>query len=136
MIIDKKAVIKITKQNIDYFKNLKYECNLKDIIEIDISHLHKNSHIKINVKCDICEKEYVSSFKNYNKNIKKHNIFTCLKCSNFKNKKTLMIKYGVSHQMHLDSIKDKIKKTSLEKYNVDNPAKNLKIIEKTKQSCI
>ena len=33
MIIDKKTIVKITKQNIDYFKNLGYECNLKDNIE-------------------------------------------------------------------------------------------------------
>lgn len=56
MIIDKKIKIKITKQNIIYFKNLNYKCELKDNIDIDISHLQKSSHIKINVKCDVCGK--------------------------------------------------------------------------------
>ena len=132
MIIDKNVTVKITKQNIEYFKNLNYKVDLKDNIKIDISHLQQSSHIKINVKCDICENEYLLSFKNYNKNYKKYNVYTCLKCSNIKNKKTCQLKYGVDHQMKLESTKEKIKKTSFEKYGVDNPAKNLDVIKKNK----
>jgi len=136
MILDKKTTVKITKQNIEYFRNLNYNCELKDNIDIDIFNLQKGSHIKINVKCDICGEESSISYKNYNKNIKNYNIYTCLKCSNFKNKNTLMIKYGVEHQMQLDSTKEKIKNTSIERYGVDNPSKSLEIKEKTRQSCL
>ena len=136
MIINEKVNIKITKQNIKHYKSLNIKCKLKDIITVDTLHLQKNSNIKVKVLCDVCGKESLLSFKNYNKNFEKYNIYTCLKCSHIKNEKTLLIKHGVKHQMCLESTKDKIKKTSLKKYKVDNPSKNLEIIEKTKQSCI
>jgi len=129
MIIDKKVEVKITKQNINYFENLGYSIKLKDIILIPVEHLQTQSHKKLNVKCDVCEKEIQLSYKLYLKNFNKYNLYTCFICSYIKNEKTLMIKYGVSHQMHLDSIRNKVKKTLLEKYgdeNYNNREKNEK----------
>ena len=121
MILTKNIDIKITKQNFDYFKNLGYnDIKLKDILTIPIEHLQENSHKKLLVKCDINNEETILSYKNYNKNIKKYNIYTCLKCSNIKNKKTSMEKYGVEHKMFLNSTKEKIKKTKFDRYGDEN----------------
>jgi len=132
MIIEKNIDVKITKQNIDYFKKFDYIVNLKDIITIPIEHLQKQSHKKLHVRCDVCGLETILSYKNYNKNFKKYNLYTCLKCSCIKNKKTCLEKYGVEHQMLFDETKEKIKKTCIKKYGVDNPLKDNNIKEKIK----
>ena len=130
MILTKEIDIKITKQNFDYYKNLGYDIKLKDIIIIPIKDLQKNSHKKIIVKCDINNEESILSYKLYNKNIKKYNIYTCSKCSSIKNKKTLLNKCGVEHQMYLDTTKKKIQKTKKEKYKDENYNKRKKTILK------
>ena len=132
MIVSKEIEVKITKQNIDYFANLNYIINLKDIIKIPIDHLQKNSHRIVDVKCDICGKETSLSYKLYIKNFNKYNLYTCLKCSNIKNKKTCLDKYGVEHQMLLNSTKEKIKKTCLDKYG----DKNYNNREKNEKTCL
>ena len=136
MILSEKIEVKITKQNISYFQNLGYKISLKNIIEIPIIHLQKGSHKQILVKCDINGEETQISYKDYNKNLKKYNIYTCLKCSNIKNKKTLFKNHGVEHQMYLDSTKEKINKTCLEKYGVEYASKNIDFRKKVKKTCL
>ena len=76
MILEDNITIKITKQNIDYFKSLNYDCELKKTIIIKVTDLQKYSQKKINVKCDICGSESMLSYRNYNKNYNKYNIYS------------------------------------------------------------
>jgi len=94
-------------------------------------------------------------YSTYNRNIKKYNFYTCNKCSNIKNKKTNLEKYGVEHPLQSKVIHDKVINTCLKKYNVentfqskdkkikiklkygvDNPMKNNEIKLRTKDTCI
>lgn len=51
-------------------------------------------------------------------------------------KDNMMERHGVEHQMHLDSVKEKIRKTSLGKYGTVNPAQNHMVKGKIKQTCL
>lgn len=148
MIIDKTTKVKITKKNINHYKCFFNNINLKDIIEVDIeTQLQKNSQIKFDVKCDICDTERYINFQSYNKNInscKNHPIYTCDKCShiklkdynlnnygveyysqhpdrNEKVKKTMNSRYGVDHFSKTELFKEKVSKTNLEKFGYTNP---------------
>ena len=54
----------------------------------------------------------------------------CTPCSVEKRKTTVMEKYGVEHNMHLQENKDKIKATCMERYGVDSPLKLEEVKEK------
>ena len=49
-------------------------------------------------------------------------------------KKTLKNKYGVTNNLHIKSVEQKIKDGWIEKYGVDNPAKSDEIIAKQKET--
>jgi len=147
MIITKNVNILITKKNLEYYKNLGYDTELKNIINIKISDLQKGSNKIIVVKCDICGNERNLKYGYYIKNILKNKKYYCNKCkfiltkeTNLKKygteysitsndvqkkiKKTIKEKYGVENISQINSVKRKIKKTNLDKYGVDNPMKS------------
>ena len=94
MIKEKTVDIKIVDRNIHRFKELGYNCNLDDIIPIKIEDLSLNSHVIITAICDICGREKMIGYQSYNNNFSKYNLYTCLKCSHIKNKKTCLEKYN------------------------------------------
>jgi len=131
MIINKEIEVKITKQNISHYQELGYSIDLKDIINVPIEHLQKNSNRKIRVKCDNCGKESFLSYKLYLRNYNKYNFYSCLSCSKIKNEKTCLKKYGVKHPMLNDEVKDKMINTKINRYG----DKNFNNIEKIKITC-
>lgn len=116
MIITNIVELKLDKRLID-----KYNYNGKsgDIIKIHPSKLPEQSTIMIRCKCDICGEERELQYRMYNKNYKKYNLYTCDKCSTVKRKKTSLEKYGVDNPMKSEIIKSKVKKTNLDKFGVE-----------------
>jgi hypothetical protein len=70
MIITKEIKIKISNNQIKYFKDLGYNTKQKEII-IKIEHLTKGSHVKIDVCCDYCNKSKKLKYNDYNFSISK-----------------------------------------------------------------
>jgi hypothetical protein len=134
MILDKTVNIKGNGNNLSYYRNLNYDINIDQIIEISTEDLPKNSHIKINVKCDICETEKNISYYSYCRNIKNTNIYTCSKCSKIKSKETNNKKYGYDYPIKSKQIKEKRKKNNIEKYGVDETLKFQQNIIKIKNT--
>ncbi|MFW6233611.1 MAG: DUF7487 domain-containing protein, partial [Nanoarchaeota archaeon] len=66
--------------------------------------------------CKECGKEL--KFISFNKG---YNSYCSAKCSGKQSKKAIQEKYGVENVFQLDDIKEKIKKTNLEKYGQENP---------------
>lgn len=119
MILDKYATVKNNK----YYHNLGYDVNEK-YIEVKIEDLLKGSNVIISVKCDYCGCDRKISYKNYNKNIKINNKFSCsIKCGCLKSKETNLLKYGVDSTNKLDIVKKKSKKTLINKFGVDHISK-------------
>lgn len=98
MILDKTVKIKIINNRVrNYYSDLGYDTKNYQI-DVSIEHLLKNSHVIVNVKCDICQNQKKLKFVKYNKNISKHNIYTCSNsCAQIKNRMTSIEKFGVEH---------------------------------------
>jgi hypothetical protein len=125
MIITKNIEKIVTQYNIRIFK--KFGFLIGDIAIVDIKDWDRNSHEKVLVKCDICGIEKYNQYRQYMDSYEKYNLYSCSsKCSNFKNKKTCLEKYGNENYHN----SNKCKKTCLEKYGVDNTFKSREIIDK------
>jgi hypothetical protein len=154
LVPNQTTIVKINKANIQHYKELGYECNLKDKIEIQSEHLTVGSHVKVSVKCDICDEIIIKEYKEY---IKQHTYGydVCSKCATVKRKDTFLLNYGVEHPLKLKKImnkrdetninkyggkspicnkeiKDKIKNTNISKYGVEYPMQSKEILEKSK----
>lgn len=118
MILDKYVEIKVNSRNKSHFQKLGYKnLIIGNTMIITVNHLMKGSRKKIKCECDICGKTTYLTYKDYNKNIKKYNFYTCSDCSKIKNKITNKEKYGVEYGFQNEEIKNKSKNTKLEKYN-------------------
>ena len=156
MIITSYIDVKIASSNINHYKSLGYDINVKDIINIPIKHLPKNSNYKIESECDVCKSIKSIIYNAYNRYIRNSpdNKYRCNKCNNEISKNTKLLKYGDEnytnrekykktcsekyggHFNKLDEFKDKIKKTCLERYNFEYPIKNKEVQEKKKKTCL
>jgi len=134
MILEEKIKISISnkKEQKKYLKK-GYECNVGDMIKIDVLNLTINSHQIIKAKCFMCGTIKEMTYQTYNRITNNGNDkYYCnnKECINEKRKLSLNEKYGVDNVFQLNEIKDKIKETNLEKYGSDNPHKNIEIIKK------
>ena len=61
MILDKKIEVTIAPANQKHYVNLDYKnVEIFNKIIVKTTDLPKKSHVKINVKCDVCEKDGVN----------------------------------------------------------------------------
>jgi len=125
MILTKKVMIKVNVNNIKNLEKNGYITNLNDVIEIDVEHLSVGSHVKIEVKCDVCGKERGNlMYKEYLTNLKSGGYYSCQgKCSSDKNKKTCLEKYGVEYVTQSEIFKNKSRETMIFLYGTDNYSK-------------
>jgi hypothetical protein len=135
MILTNKIKVKISKKNIEHFKNLGKKIKLQDIVEINPEELNNGSHILIEVKCDICNKEKELSYQKYVKNIKNGGYYACCsKCAQDKVKKTSIINFGSEYYMQTEEYRESVNKTSKEKYGVEHFTQAKKVIDKQKKT--
>lgn len=127
MIIDKTLNIKITKKNIEHYRQF-FDVELCDILKIDTeTHLQKQSNMKINVSCDICSIQRYIKYQAYTKNIsssEKYPIYTCDKCSHIKLKEYNKEHYGVEYYSQHPDRNERVKQTSIERYGVEHFSKS------------
>lgn len=135
MILTDKIKVKISKMNINHFRNIGMDINLKDVIEINPSLLNKGSHTKIKVKCDVCGKEKEIMFEKYLKNIKNGNFYACSsKCAQEKVKNTSIEKFGEEYYMKTQEYLNRIHDTSIKKYGCDHPSQNEEVKNRLKKT--
>lgn len=116
MIISKEIEFKLNQFNSHHYKRLGYDTDNKESIMIKIEDIGKGTMVKVKVECDVCKRVKEIGYRKYFKNIYKYGIYSCSnKCSMFKNIKTNMEKYGVSHQCKNIKTINKILETKLEK---------------------
>lgn len=127
--------IRISRSNIEHFKNLGYDVKIKDLICVPVEHLKDKSHILVWVKCDVCAKEYQKEYRNY---LKQHtyNIDTCNACKNIKTKQTCMDKYGVKNVFQVEEFKNRHKETCIKRYGCKYVSQSDGWNEKYKQTMI
>jgi len=135
MILSKYVNVKISNNQINYYRDKGYDVKGgNENVFIKVSDLSKGSGSKIKVKCDICEKEKEISFNRYIINTKNlTTYYACSrKCSEQKNKDTVLQKYGVDNISNSQEIKDKKVETCLKNFGVDYPQQSKEILQKGK----
>lgn len=129
MIKETKIKIKISNKTLKYFNLKGYECKSKDLIEIKIEDLPKQSTVKITAICDICGAEKQIEYRKYINNISNKNYFTCSeKCSYTKTKLTKIENHGVENFNNIE----KRNETCIKKYG-DKNFKNKEKQQETNQ---
>lgn len=152
MIIDEKILYKVNPSTLKYYREIGYECEPNQLLEIRVLDLPKTSSLMILAKCDICGSEKNISYKNYIKNTKNFELlYSCKKCSSFKSKATKLEKYGDQNYQNIEAIKktklerygdqnytgrEKAKNTCILRYGVDNPSKLPSVKDKRKNTNI
>jgi hypothetical protein len=126
MIITREVKIKINESNYHYYENFGYDVYLGEEIIIPIELLTHGSSLKIECLCDGCGVKKSVIFKNYLKYGNEWGKYKCRKCSEIKRKKTLIDKFGVEYPIQNSKIIDKMKNTLISKYGVDNISKKRK----------
>lgn len=106
--------------NKDYYVSKGYVfTHFNDDFYVKAEHLNPTSHIKVKVKCDHCDKEFMRSYRDY---IKEHSQLygdCCRIHSRLKAKDTCQKLYGVDWVMQYPDFKEKQKNTCQMKYGVD-----------------
>ena len=99
-----------------------------DIFLVSLKDLLKSSHSKVRVICDYCGIEFEKTYKDYNS---QHDNGDC--CKHCQGKKALYVgekRYGENYRGRI------LKNIAIERYGVDNVAKNEIIKDKIKQTNI
>jgi hypothetical protein len=126
MILTRDINIKITEANLSYYEDLGYEVVIGEFVTIPIELMSRGSHFKILCKCDGCGIEKDVIFKNYVKYDNNWGDYFCRKCSEVKRKQTLRNNFGVDYPIQNKKLMNKMKKTLISKYGVDNISKKNK----------
>ena len=138
MILNNRIDVKIYSKNSNYYKNLGY-INIKnnDIINIPIEELSSGSHVKVDVKCDICGSIKKLSYQKYLSNITRQEYYSCSqKCGNKKRTITNTEIYGFDYLIQNTEIKNRIKETNILKYGTVNPFESEICKEKIRKTCL
>jgi hypothetical protein len=117
MILTKHVKIRITGNVCDYYKKNNIDVKFNEYNILPVNLLNPQSHIIIDAKCDVCDKEVKIQYRRYNQSINKGGYYTCSSaCSKNKREKTFIDKYGDKSLFKTDIFKEKSKKTNLIKW--------------------
>jgi hypothetical protein len=119
MLKNQTIKIPISYRNITHYRKLGYNPILNENIEIKTIDLPSSSHVKVDVICALCNKPSFISYGKYIENINRHNFYSCKSCSRHKFYLTCMETYGVDNTSKLENVKDKRKKTFIERYGYE-----------------
>ena len=137
MILNNSVFIKMNAKHISKYWSIGYKCKVNEIVEILIKDIPLNSHIIIDVKCDVCDNTKKIKYQVYNKSFSKEGYYSCsVKCGVSKYKNTCLDKYGFNNYSKTIESKIRISKTCIDKYGEKSPAQNYSIMSKIKDTCI
>jgi hypothetical protein len=106
----------ISYRNKTHYLKLGYNAILNEELEIDINHLSKSSHVKIDVICSLCNSESKLMYYKYVKNVNRHGFYGCKKCSRQKAALTSIDRYGVDNYSKTSDWKIKVERTNMIKF--------------------
>lgn len=141
MIIEEFFDVRIESRNIEHFTKLGYNVKKGDTIKVKSSHLSKGSHTKIKIKCDYCKEEFTRKSKDHwkiknkdkTKTVDKDACFSCGKC---KSKESIDTFFDGVRPMQRPEIKEKVRKTNLERYGTPCALNNPEIKKKGERTLI
>ena len=82
MLLSKEVEVKINKKNLDWYKSKGYNCELRDIITINVSDLVPNSRLMVEYRCDECNSIKEIAYTSFTKRHKNKDNHYCVECAN------------------------------------------------------
>lgn len=135
-ILTKEVEVKLWGNNIKHYHNLGYNGKRGDIIIVKVEDLPRNSHIKVDVLCDICmKKSNTIPYYSYINSIENSGNYSCIECLPIKVKQIVNEKYGVDNVAQLEEVKERMRQTNLERYGVEYYNKTEECKEKISNTC-
>lgn len=140
MLITKELEIRIAGNVYTYYRQNNIEVIPNKINKLPIELVNPKSHIIVDARCDVCNKEVKVQLRRYNQSIEKGGYYSCSsKCGSNKRKETCLNKWGSSNFVETDEFKVKSKNTMIEKWGEDHFRKsevwktNNVLVEKNKR---
>lgn len=118
MIKKEKIKIFISYRNVTHYLKLGYKAIINNDLEINVKDLPIVSHVRIDVCCEICNKENNIMYCKYVDNKKRHGFYSCKSCSRQKAVLTSREIYGVDNYMMLEEAKSRLSESNIKKYGV------------------
>ncbi|MCB8639955.1 MULTISPECIES: DUF559 domain-containing protein [unclassified Holdemanella] len=119
--------IRVSPGNYKHFKALGYDIKKNDIIHVPMEHLKESSIGRVKVVCDMCGKEYTTSYAHVVKCNQLENKNYCKQCNP---KATMLAKFGVESVLALPNIQEKIARTKIERYGEDYQIQGVQTMRK------
>lgn len=134
MLLTKSVFIKWNSKIKKHYVDLGYEyTKMGDSFEVKVEHLTKGSNVKVDVECDYCKRISSVAWYSYVYLKEKSNNIDCCNnpsCTGRKAQESIFLLYGVNNSQKLSEVREKTKRTNLEKYGCENPFGNKDIQNK------
>lgn len=121
MLITKNINLRIAGNVGDYYKKNNIPIKFNDYNDLPIELVNPKSHIIVDAKCDVCNKEVKIQLRRYNQSISRGGYYTCSsQCSKKKREDTFIQKYGEHTPFKTKEFKEKSKQTNLLKWGTEH----------------
>lgn len=137
MLITKTVTVKWNPTTRPRYESFGYKfTKYNDEFVISVDCLSDKSHQPVDVMCDYCGKIISKQWHKYLSQHDDESGDSCIECKGKKFEATCYNKYGVSHPMKVEAIRDKANTTCLERYGVKVPSMADEFKAKSKETCI
>lgn len=137
MILTEEVEVRISTSNIRHYSKIFENLHVGDVVNVKTEFLKPTCSKLIKVSCDYCGKIFFMKYGIYNKCVNNGIIkkCACKDCISIKRAESNKLVYGEEYIINIKEKREKMKKTILEKYGVENISKSEKIKEKKKETC-
>lgn len=134
-ILTKEVEVKPNGKMIKYYRDLGYDAKYNKSLLVKVEDLPSGSEIKVEVLCDYCNKTVCfPQYRSYYRIFKKFGNYACHNCSVIHQKKSYLEKYGVDSPAKSEEVLSRMKETSLKRYGTEYPMQNNAVKMKYEQS--
>jgi len=134
MIVTEKLLVRVNNKNIKYIREQGLDVKYGGQYDIEVKYLPKYSKYRIMAQCESCGYLQELSLQKYHQNWERSNSYNCKSCNNITYKKSMMEKYGADNPAKIESCNQKRKSTCLEKYGTEYIVASEYSKSKTKQT--
>jgi Zn finger protein HypA/HybF involved in hydrogenase expression len=132
MIVSKEVVVRPNNHSINHYLDKGYNAICRKDLLIRVEDLTNSSRIRVDCKCEKCNKIVNLKYQDYYKSKSKYNFYVCDDCKYEKIKITNKNKYGNEKYVNIK----KVKETMNLVYGCDYPLQNKKIKNKKEDTCL
>lgn len=137
MIVTDIVEVRISTSNFRHYSIFFDNLHVGDIVCVEPSFLKPTCSVEVEVRCDYCGCLFNMKYGIYNRCVNNGIIkkCACKNCINIKRRESNKLIYGEDYVINVAEKREKMKKTILEKYGVENVSQSKEIKEKKKETC-